>query len=475
VRFAERSDLRISRWFEERETAAKRGRAVFTEMIRLLKRGRADGLILHKIDRGARNMKDWAEIGELSEAGIGVFTANETLDLQTRGGRLTADLQAVIAADYIRNLRDEVKKGFYGRLKQGVYPLPAPLGYLDRGAGKPKAIDPVAGPLVRQAFELYATGRYSLETLGAELQQLGFRNRRGKTVTLGGLAKILHCPFYVGIIRITRTGETFQGAHEPLVPKALFERVGRILAGKTNRRPLRHDFLFRRLIRCRLCAFSLIGERQKGRVYYRCHTKRCLTRGIREDHVEDVVRDKLAEVRLAPAEVAYARAKIESIKAEWSQTREAQLRDTDLQLAKVGERLERLTDAFLDGALEREIFEDRKRKLLEERIALFDRKRALADDNEGPAQRLAKILELAESAYQTYESAFPAERRELIETVTSNREVAGKTLDVALDIPFSLIADRWKSSNGGPHRGIPRTWDRLLGLLAGWSTEHPLH
>jgi site-specific DNA recombinase len=55
-------------------------------------------------------------------------------------------MQAVVAAHYVRNLREEVRKGFYGRLKQGFYPLKAPIGYLDCGGGKPKAIDPVAGP-----------------------------------------------------------------------------------------------------------------------------------------------------------------------------------------------------------------------------------------------------------------------------------------------------------------------------------------
>jgi hypothetical protein len=44
----------------------------------------------------------------------------------------------VVAADFIRNLREETKKGFYGRLKQGLFPPPAPLGYPGCGGGKPK-------------------------------------------------------------------------------------------------------------------------------------------------------------------------------------------------------------------------------------------------------------------------------------------------------------------------------------------------
>ena len=157
ARYAQRYSLEISQWFEEWETAAKRGRPLFTQMIRLLRQKKAQGVIIHKIDRSARNLKDWADLGEMIDAGIEVHFANESLDLHTRGGRLSADIQAVVAADYIRNLREETKKGFYGRLKQGFYPLGAPIGYLDQGKAKPKVPDPERAPLVRQAFELYAT------------------------------------------------------------------------------------------------------------------------------------------------------------------------------------------------------------------------------------------------------------------------------------------------------------------------------
>jgi site-specific DNA recombinase len=126
--FASRSALAISQWFEERETAAKQGRTAFNRMLADLERGRAAGVIIHKIDRSARNLKDWARLGELMDRGIEVHFVQDNLDLATRGGRLSADIQAVVAADFIRNLREEVRKGFYGRLKQGFYPLPAPRG-----------------------------------------------------------------------------------------------------------------------------------------------------------------------------------------------------------------------------------------------------------------------------------------------------------------------------------------------------------
>ncbi|MDQ3179037.1 MAG: recombinase family protein, partial [Acidobacteriota bacterium] len=144
-RYSQKYNLQIIKEFEEQETAAKQGRPLFLQMIKELRQGKAGGVIMHKIDRSARNLKDWAELGELIDKGVEVHFANENLDLYSRGGRLSADIQAVVASDYIRNLREEVIKGFYGRLKQGFYPMPAPLGYLDKGAGEAKAINPTQG------------------------------------------------------------------------------------------------------------------------------------------------------------------------------------------------------------------------------------------------------------------------------------------------------------------------------------------
>ena len=96
--FASRNDLTVTKWFEEKETAAKSGRPVFTGMLKKLKQGKAQGVIIHKIDRSARNLRDWAMFSELPDAGVSVYVATESLDFNSRGGRLTADIQAVVAA-----------------------------------------------------------------------------------------------------------------------------------------------------------------------------------------------------------------------------------------------------------------------------------------------------------------------------------------------------------------------------------------
>src|SRR5258706_2399949 len=83
-RYAKTWKLDIVKQFEERETAAKIGRPIFLDMIRGLKRGAAAGVIIHKIDRSARNLRDLAELGSLIDLGIEVHFANENLDPHSR-------------------------------------------------------------------------------------------------------------------------------------------------------------------------------------------------------------------------------------------------------------------------------------------------------------------------------------------------------------------------------------------------------
>lgn len=462
--YAIRHNLVIVQWFEEMETAAKRGRREFAKMLSLLRQNRVRGIIIHKIDRGARNLRDWADLGDLIDQGIELHAAHESLDFASRGGRLSADIQAVVATDYVRNLREEVRKGFFGRLKQGFYPLPAPLGYCDRGKAKPKEIDPVAAPLVRKAFELYATGAFSLKRLQIELHRLGLRNRRGGRVSHAGLSVMLNNPFYIGIIRIKRTRQTYQGVHEPLISKALFDRVQHILRGKTNIRIQKHTFLFRRMVRCRRCGYALIGERQKGYVYYRCHTAGCPSTSLREERIEAEVRDRLRSVSFDEVESSDLRRMITDMQETWGSQQEAHAQAMQLQLQNTSMRITRLMDAYLDGTIESDLFEEKKGSLLLERKELEERLSAQKTNWRSVPDRLIEFLELTNTLPLSYETGIPEEKREILKFVTSNLFADGKNVVVKLRSPFHEVAIRKKNLNGGPHRCIPRT--RLPRLLA---------
>jgi site-specific DNA recombinase len=473
TRFAERNSLTIVSWYEERVTAAKRGRPIFNQMLKQLRQGKALGVIIHKIDRSARNLKDWSDLGELIDQGVEVQFANEGLDLQSRGGRLSADIQAVVAADYIRNLREETRKGFYGRLKQGLYPLPAPLGYSDQGKGKVKEVDPARAALVRKAFELYATGKYSLNSLCDEMFRLGLRNRYGAKITRTGMSMLLNNPFYIGLIHLRRTSETFDGAHQPLITKSLFDRVQAILNGKTNARVQCHDFLFRRLLTCKPCGRSLTGESQKGHIYYRCHVTTCSRTCIREEIVEGDVLRTFDPLRLNEDEQVYVKQKLARFRDNWGSKQEELGQSLHLSLDALSERLRRLTDAYIDKLIERELFEERKIAILMERKQIEENLARLKQDNETLPDRLTEFFELAESAYSLYKLAIPEKKRKLLQTITSNRTIEGKNVEFTLTLPFSELANRDNNSYGAPYRDRLRTLDQIIDKLVPYFEQNP--
>jgi DNA invertase Pin-like site-specific DNA recombinase len=462
---ARRHGLEIAQWFEERETAAKRGRAVFAQMLRLLQKGKATGVIMHKIDRSARNLRDWAELGELIDRGIVVHFANENLDLDSRGGRLSADIQAVVAADFIRNLREETKKGFYGRLKQGLYPLPAPLGYLDCGKGKRKEIDAEKAPLVANVFEIYATGNVNLKELVERTYELGLRNRRGGKVAKSSLADMLSNPFYIGIIRTKKSGEMFKGIHEPIVSKSVFDVVQAVLQGKSARRTYKHDYLFRRLLRCKSCAYLLIGESQKGNVYYRCHTYRCPTTSVREDFVDRALRHKMLDLRVVPEDEQKLLQWAEAFDNGSESEKANQRHGLELSLERSKERLLRLTDAFLDGAIDRAVFDNRKNALLVEQAGLEERLHNFDEPGLSFVKKMSQYLELARTLFFLYGLAIPEKKRVLVKSFTSNRYVLGKELEITCLPRYKPLAERPKTRNGVPYRVTPRTYEEILKQL----------
>lgn len=448
--YAQRHNFTITEWFEEKETAAKRGRPVFSCMLKKLRAGKTMGVIIHKIDRSARNLKDWADLNEILDRGKEVFFANEDLDLRSRGGRLSADIQAVIASDYIRNLKDEVKKGMYGRLKQGFYPLPAPIGYIDKGKAKLKEFDETMAPLVRMTFELYATEKYNLLTLAKEMYRLGLRNKKGGKVTRNGLSVMLNNPFYYGVIRLKSTGETFSGNHMPIISKALFDRVQAILHGKTHTKTQKHTFLFRKFLACKECGGTLTGETQKNINYYRCHTKECPIKCIREDMIEVHIKNVLRHVQFSDDTTERLTALIGDAKKKWEQDRTAIVKQLTMNLQKVYDKLDRLTDAYVENLLEKDLFERRKKSLILEQKEIEEKIAEIESGNNSVPDKLSLFFEQTKSLYSSYISGIPEEKREILENVISNRYVDGKKPYFKLKSPYCDISNHAVFSNSAP-------------------------
>jgi site-specific DNA recombinase len=340
--------------------------------------------------------------------------------------------------------------------------------------------------MVRRAFELYATGNYGLDSLGEELERMGLRNRQGGRVTRSGVSVMLNNPFYIGLIVHKMGGAVYKGVHEPLIGKHLFDRVQALLSGKTQKRANRNQFRNRRMFRCAECGYSLIGELQKGHVYYRCHTKTCPMTGVREEVLDAAVVGAYATLQLSEEQRAALEAEVTTFLGECEESTKRIQETWRLQLAALQTRHDRLVDAFLEGTIDKETFEPRKAQLLMEQRGL-EEKLARDVDAEQIARRLREILELASTASLSHEMGTDEEKRELLEILTSNRHVSRENVVVELSFPFCLLMKHNETKLGARGRYSARSGRNLpqaasnpdLGLrhaiaeIYKWLSEHP--
>lgn len=456
--FARQRGLEIKRVFVEMETAAKQGRPLFTQMMQELRSEQAEGLILHKVDRGARTLREWSDITDLTDLGIPVlFVHDSSLDITTRGGRLQGDIQAVIAADYIRNLREESIKGLVGRLKQGIWPFNAPLGYINNGKGKTKTIDPVAGSLVRQAFELYGSGQYTVKALRTNLQVLGLRTSTGAALSKSTFTSIFRNPFYYGALVFRSTGEVYPGLHEALIDRALFDRVQMVLDGRNWKSGARHRFTYRGDIKCASCGYAVLGERQKGNVYYRCHSKQCAGTSFREEHVTHSMQQDLELVRRFserhPELEACLREAMKSTRVEEKDLLQAHL----LQKAKLEERMSALVDAYIDGVLDKDAFSQKRNRLQEDGVEINQAILRCERGEHPGSSHAAFYLELVDGLRDKAFRESAVEARQLCKPVTSNFMATGKVVVLQWTYQFRCVIEHEKANGCAHPRDRART------------------
>ena len=416
--FASQNNLSIKVWYEELETASKRGRPVFDQMIKDLKRGKAKGMIAHRWDRTARNFSDWAAISDLSDLGIKVFCAGDNIDFESRSGRLMADIQMVLATDYSRNLSIEVQKGQNQRLKEGYWPWAAPIGYLNNGEGQLKTLCPRKAPLVREAFELYASGEHSLTSLTDHMRTRGLTGHNDRPISRSNLEITLRNPFYCGQLRCK--DRLYPGKHEPLVSVSLFKKIQRLKEDRCIKKKTKHPFLFKRLLTCGACGRTLTGELQKGHIYYRCHNRSCAEKGMREDRVAKAVKAEIEAITWDEDQVAQFRAELEArdLFAEQKQL----LASLKLRAADVQARQSRLTDLFIDNVIAEAEFKMRKSNLALDLAAIDEERRDLEQQAERRGD-LEDLISFVSSLSTVYDAANETRKRELIKELFETIEI----------------------------------------------------
>nr|WP_283055066.1 zinc ribbon domain-containing protein [Thetidibacter halocola] len=180
------------------------------------------------------------------------------------------------------------------------------------------------------------------------------------------------------------------------------------------------------MFRCGLCAGPMIPERQKGRVYYRCHTSSCATKTIREDGLEAAIQSTLSSLEITEEQAgALEQAWVHDTCVEDQARRRDALR---LNLAAETGRLDRLTNLAIDGTIDPDTFARKKRDLTLSIAALEEDLAGLPDPAAIKADRMA-FLELAKSLAWLHIHGTAAEKREIVENAFSNRTVVGRNVD----------------------------------------------
>ena len=162
--YVEKTGLIVTEKLQESKSAKNdNNRPLFNSMLSKIRDRKAEGILVAHIDRLSRNGTESAMIMKLFEEGLLKEIRTPSRIYNSIQDLLYMDFDFVFAAHYSRNLSIRVKEGIQNKLKKGEFPNQAPTGYLNK-EGKIYP-DPAKVPYVKRAYELYATGNYSLNQL----------------------------------------------------------------------------------------------------------------------------------------------------------------------------------------------------------------------------------------------------------------------------------------------------------------------
>ncbi len=304
LQIAERDGLEIVDIRRESHSAKASGqRPVFNELIRDLNSGRYTGILTWAPDRLSRNAGDLGTLVDLMDEKRlhQIRTYGQSFQNSPNEKFLLMILcsQAKLEND---NKSINVKRGLRTRCEMGLWPAPAPMGYLNEKRADRKGhvyIDPERGHVIKKMFEKVAYERWSGKKIYHWLKfDLNFKTPNGnKGLTLSNIYLLLQNDFYYGSFEYPRkSGLWYKGVHEPLITKELFDQVQAQVKSQIIRTEDK-EFAFTKIMQCGLCGSGISADekfkKQKNgnihrHVYYGCtksRDKHCKSGYISEEEL----------------------------------------------------------------------------------------------------------------------------------------------------------------------------------------------
>lgn len=431
-RALEMGALVVAEFVERGRSGRSIERPELRRMLEYIQERPVDFVIVHKIDRLARNRADDAAITKTIQ-GTGAYLVSTTEAISTTpSGRLLHGIMASIAEFYSQNLATEVMKGMRQKAIQGGTPGRAPLGYLnerrfdDGREVRTIKVDPERAEHVIWAFNAYATGEWSVTRLTAELESRGLTTRPGPNtpagpLTVNGLHRLLRQPYYKGVV--VHNGVEHPGRHDPLIDPVTWSTVQDILTSRRNgERSREHDHYLKGTVFCVECGRRLIVQHTRtkaGRVYeyFVCHRRRDATCQQRKampiTQVEQRVENLYRTIELNPDQ----RERIEQIVLAKLHRHQAvngkRLEAITVEAQTVEANQAKLLEAYYADAIPREVFLTHQRGLNAEQTSLVREKAELEFENTEIRQRVHDAFDLLQDAHATYTYAPATVRKQL--------------------------------------------------------------
>ncbi|MFA6376926.1 MAG: recombinase family protein [Candidatus Paceibacterota bacterium] len=465
MEFALRDKLDVIATFRESQTAKEPGRPVFNQMLARMENGEAQGILAWHPDRLARNSIDGGKIIYLVDRELIQALKFPTFWFEaTPQGKFMLSIAFGQSKYFVDNLSENIKRGLRQKLRRGEYPAPAPLGYANDLQNHTIVPHPEKFRLVKQMFEMYATGNYSLKDLQQSMKSSGLLSRSQKPLPVASIMNALSNTFYYGVFKYN--GELHEGKHEPMITKKLFEAVQQTMTDRSRpKKPSQKVFPFRNLLNCGECGCAISSEIQKGHTYYRCTKKKgaCGQHYIREELLAEQVSDWLKKVSL-PAETAdwliseLDKEKDEALKqgADFAQN----LKD---QITELENKLDKLLDTHLQGAITKDEYIAKKQKILNRKIGISEN---LADFGRNgnhwlePAKKF--ILEAKQAGIiALQENLFS--KKDFLKKIGSNRLLLSREVAVELKESWKIL-ENFKNktrTEGSGLLNIPETSYKL--------------